>query len=90
MGARSGSGVRFGKNASPLQKAAQKAFNAFYSKGVRAYFNGGGNPSENAKAYDRYQKAMSEFKKVWDSRNGKPAFDDYFSAMQSVAYGEIG
>lgn len=73
-----------------VTKAAKAAYRAFYSKGVRNYFNGGGRPVANERAYEKYQKALSVFKKAYDKAAGsKPAFDDYFQAMQEVANGTI-
>ena len=75
---------------SDVTKAAKKAYKAFYSKGVSGYFNGGGDPAKNERAYAKYQKAMEEFKKAFRKKLGHgPAFDDYLQAMNEIARGQV-
>ena len=89
MGARSGGGGGAGLGGgNSLQKAASAMSKAFYSKGAINYVNGSNNPAD-VKAWDKYQKAKSDFAKVWDKTFGKPAFDDYSSAMQDVLSGNL-
>ena len=53
------------------------------------YFNGSNSPSA-VKANQKYEKAKAAFKKVWDSKNGAPAFNDYSGAMLDVVNGNVG
>ena len=92
MGARSGGGGGMGRGAGGgtlLQKAANAMYKAFYSKGNSDYFNGSNSPAA-VKANQKYEKAKADFKKVWDAKNGAPAFNDYSGAMLDVVSGNVG
>ena len=89
MGRGAGYNYGFGKNATPLQKAAGKMHKEFFSQGTIDYFNGS-NSQQAAKANAKYEKAKEAFAKEWDKVYGKPAFDDYSSAMLDIWSGRAG